>query len=391
MIASRPLTVPIRAVIIASQALLCACVVPHSVDPEVQVFEEVRPAEDVRVSLGPKSVLDDLAQQIEKLDRRIRVVDGLTFRDTAYPEGGWRLSDLVDSSERRDTVAAKLGVDYLVLLGPGKTRTSDEKGEILVIVPSGIKGTETSRISAVIFDLASGQALSRLDVEASGTYRVGTYLIYMVGTDPKTQAASLRGLSTGISEQLRKVAGEQPIRIAILAAESKTEPFRSPTPAVPPVGQDPDSLAGSDGEQTDYWRKSLGLYEGLEERDGFYYEGAAAEPYTGTRATFYLDGQPAAELHFADGLEHGTYTIWNENGDRQRLTHYENGQLNGQDVVWFDNGRKRSESYYKAGRLHGVWTTWTRRGSVKSQACYFDGALLNRSPEDCEWTRQAMP
>ncbi|MDH3375116.1 MAG: hypothetical protein OEM85_17290 [Gammaproteobacteria bacterium] len=204
------------------------CIAPQTVDPEIHVIEKVRLADDVLVSVGPRRILESLSKRIAKHDRDIAIVDGLTFRDTAFPEGEWRLSALVEVPERRSSVAAALDVKYLVLVGPAKLEEiTDEKGEFYGIVPSAVSGTETSTLSAVVIDLNSGQSLSQIVAKASGTYRVGAYLIYVAGTDPMTESAVYSGLSEAIVGAVRKDSGEGKVRLALLAAEGTAEPFRS--------------------------------------------------------------------------------------------------------------------------------------------------------------------
>ena len=166
-----------RVVLAMFPAILTGCIViPQSVDATVEAHEEVRLNEDILVSVGPRRLLDNIAQNISKLDRGITIVDSLAFRDTAFPEGGWRLSDLIEPAERRLSVAAALDVGYLVLLGPASLEEmSDEKGGM--VWPLGaVSGKETSTLSAVVIDLSSGRALSQLAVSASGTYHAVLYI-----------------------------------------------------------------------------------------------------------------------------------------------------------------------------------------------------------------------
>lgn len=209
--------------------LLCSCIAPHSVEPKIQVFEQVKLAGDVRVTVGPRAILDNLGGRIGKFDRNIVVMDGLAFRDAAFPDGGWYLSSLIQAPERRSSIRQSLGVDYLVLIGPARLEEiTDEKGDFHVLVPSGVSGTKTSTLSAVVIDLITGQEVTWIVVEASGTYRVGSYLIYIAGTDPATDSAAYRGLSEAVASTVRQHHGAGRTGIAVLAAESTADPFSAP-------------------------------------------------------------------------------------------------------------------------------------------------------------------
>jgi hypothetical protein len=65
----------------------------------------------------------------------VTIVDGLTFLDTAFPQGGWRLQELLETGNR--------------------IRIVRELGAIAW--------------SATVYDLRSGVALRRLDGAATGT------------------------------------------------------------------------------------------------------------------------------------------------------------------------------------------------------------------------------
>lgn len=364
--------------IAASAMIVAACIAPHPVAPEIEVFEQVQFADDVLVTVGPRRLLEKLSSTIAHDPRGVVVVDGLRFRDAAFPEGGWRLTDLLGATEHRNHVISELDVDYLVLIGPARIEEyGEEKGEMLVLVPGAVWGEETSSLNAAIIDLRSGRADARFVVKASGTYRAANYLLYMVGTDPMTESAVLTGLSEYLVDWLIEHSQIEGIGIALLAAESIAEPFHSAAAESYASGPAAEAKAIN-------WIKSLGLYDGLEKRDGRFFEVDATVPYTGHRKTSYADGRRAAELHFSDGLEHGLYTIWDTDGSKQREAHYERGRLNGLDTSWNKNGRKIGENHYREGQLHGLSTRWRSNGSISRQVCFHGGKMVDVPAKDCQ-------
>lgn len=316
--------------IAASAMIFASCIAPHPVKPEIEVFGEVRFADDVLVTVGPRRLLANLSGKIESDPRGVVVIDGLRFRDTAFPEGGWRLKDLLGTAELRDRVISKLAVDYLVLIGPARIEEyGEEKGEMLFLVPGAVWGEETSSLNAAIIDLKTGRAASRLAVTASGTYRVATYLLYMVGTDPMTESAVLQGLADSLVDWLTEHGQGEGVRIALLAAESAAEPFHSPaSDEIPTVRTE---------EQNSNLLRTVALFEDLEKRGDMYFEKESAEPFTGVRTTYFPDGRPAASIEFKDGLLDGVYSIWDADGTKRRETRYESGAVI-DDQVWCRDG-----------------------------------------------------
>lgn len=206
--------------------LFGGCIAPSPVTPEVRVYEEVRFSDDALVSVGPRRLLKELSERITKHDSNIAPVDGLAFRDTAFPEGGWSLPALIETPERRSSVATTYDAKYLVLVGPARLEEITDSKSVEWAF-GGTVATETSTLSAAVIDLRSGEAVSLLVVNAAGTYRMGYFLVYVAGNNPTTEAAVYKGLSEAIVDTVRKNSGGGKVRIALLAAEGASEPFQA--------------------------------------------------------------------------------------------------------------------------------------------------------------------
>jgi len=218
--------------------LVCGCVLPigYPVRSDVAQIDDVRLADDVLVSVGPRLLLERLSQQLEKSQPALTVVDPIAFRDTAFPEGGWRLEDLLES-ERRERVTDSLGVRFLVLIGAGAVQVRDEMGIFLPGLVAMVMN-ETGVLSAVVFDLGSDLPVYQLRSEAESNAVWLNFYIFAVGAGPMTGSSSEVGLADAIAEALAKEAGHAPLRIALMAAEARGDPFVASRGAPITVGRD---------------------------------------------------------------------------------------------------------------------------------------------------------
>ncbi len=78
--------------------------------------------------------------------------------------------------------------------------------------------------------------------------------------------------------------------------------------------------------------------------------------------------------------QHGVWTFYYPNGQKQMRGEYDHGQPVGQFTWWHPNGFKQAEGVYDNGWREGVWTRWHDNGRRMSQ-----GRFLNNL-EVGEWT-----
>ncbi len=201
----------------------CLLPVPLPVRSDVTRIDEVRLSDDVLVSAGPRLLLERLSRRLEKSQPGLTVVDPIAFRDSAFPDGGWRLEELLEP-EQRERVGDGLGVRFLVLIGAGVTQVRDEMG---IFLP-GLAATamrETTVLAAVVFDLDTGLPVCRLRSKAESIGVTLACYIFAVIIDPSTGSSSVEGLADAIAETLAEEAGDTPHRIALMAAEASGDPF----------------------------------------------------------------------------------------------------------------------------------------------------------------------
>jgi hypothetical protein len=79
--------------------------------------------------------------------------------------------------------------------------------------------------------------------------------------------------------------------------------------------------------------------------------GSCAESYDGELIRWYPDGKVQELANFKDGVRHGKYETWDNDGG----------------AYW-----KREEAHYHQGILQGAWVHWDRPG-VRTEVTYSDG------------------
>lgn len=213
-------------------AALQACVaVPHNVPADVLQTTDVEIAPETLVSVGPRRFIDDVRKRILEQDDTIRIADSLAFRDLAFPEGGWELSQLLDPAMSA-AVSKQADVQYLVLLGPAALyEESDEKGGYVPLLVGAESSKITTSLTAAIFDLAAADLVKFVRSEAEGTFASVTWIIYMAMKVPRTQAAAFNAFGKAIVDEVGPGAS-----LVILAAEGAEEPFTlTADMSLPPV------------------------------------------------------------------------------------------------------------------------------------------------------------
>jgi len=97
------------------------------------------------------------------------------------------------------------------------------------------------------------------------------------------------------------------------------------------------------------------------------------KPYSGSGVSYYCNGQKKNEETFNQGLGHGTWRYWYEDGSRAQEVRYVNNVFDGLEIEWFENGQKKSEVTWSKGALHGVWVTWYPNGQKEGEVVYTQG------------------
>jgi hypothetical protein len=212
----------IRTILIAFVSTLfimsCGAAVPSKAIPKVTRIEKVVLPENTMVTLGPRRLLSEISHEIEESGANIEVIDGLLFRDTAFPNGGWTLQELLNPKTCSE-VNRQLNVNYLVLVGSSKVTSEEEEGFMIPLLVGAMSVESASTLSAVIFDLGSGDQICQITSEARGKERVFAYVIFVVGSVPQIKTASIEGLANEVISVITELGAQETKRIAIMAAE----------------------------------------------------------------------------------------------------------------------------------------------------------------------------
>jgi hypothetical protein len=117
----------LMAVVIVLSILGCGVGVPTKAEVKVVRTQDMTIDDDDIVSMAPRILLEGVTKEIEVTYKNIELVDGLLFRDVAFPEGGWRLEKLLIPEISRK-VSEQLNVDYLALVGAIEVSQGESKG-----------------------------------------------------------------------------------------------------------------------------------------------------------------------------------------------------------------------------------------------------------------------
>jgi hypothetical protein len=214
--------------------LASACViVPYTPKASAEhSAAQVRAPEQVIVSIGPRRFLDKASESIGSAARRVELVDRLSFRDAAFPEGGWTLQELLGEPARERL--SGLGLDYAVLLGPMATETIDSKGAAMLYIGlfGYAKTDERATLSAVVIDLHSSAIIDFIEVKAEGSSGAAG-LVYGVIWEPSFDASIMKGMGRHVAGTLVAAKPEGPIRTVVVAAESLADTGARPLRSAP--------------------------------------------------------------------------------------------------------------------------------------------------------------
>lgn len=207
---------------LALATLIAGCiVVPYSPPTESQSTPvRLENAEQVVLSIGPREMLEDTRASLRRRDRDLEIVDGLAFRNAVFPEGGWRLSQLLDPAARPSLAAS--GADYLVVVGPVQVDADEGHGMFLEVPGFGFygaaAGSTTGSALVLIVDLARGEVLDAVSTRAKGT-DVAVGFFYGLIVHATTETSVRNACLDSVVETIRAARPEGEVRLALMAAE----------------------------------------------------------------------------------------------------------------------------------------------------------------------------
>ena len=208
----------LMAVIFVLSVMGCGVAVPTKAEIKVVRSQDMTIDDNNIVSMAPRRLLEEITKELKSRYKNIEIVDGLLFRDTAFPEGGWRLKDLFVPEVRR-RVNEQLDLDYLALVGAIETSHGEEKGFMVPGLLGALSVEGASTITAIIIDLRTGELVSRIVSEARGTAYIFNYIIIIAANEPQIESGTAESLANEIGKVITELAKSGKTRLAVLAIE----------------------------------------------------------------------------------------------------------------------------------------------------------------------------
>ena len=205
---------------------LTGCV-PYPVPSDTSTSTDISINQDLLLTLAPRDYLETFTEEITRRYKNIEVTDGFLFRNIAFPEGGWKLKQLLEP-DNCARVKAELDIDYVVILGQEEHLQGEVKGIFIPFFGAGTQAKE-SRVSAAILDITSGNFECQINVEAEGHSSAIFFVIVGGGAEPLTVSSAIAGLAKETGLVIGKLTGFKNTRIAVIAAAAPLEKSKVPT------------------------------------------------------------------------------------------------------------------------------------------------------------------
>ena len=88
-----------------------------------------------------------------------------------------------------------------------------------------------------------------------------------------------------------------------------------------------------------------------------------SEPYTGQTKRWTLEGWKQAEGAYRNGLQHGRWKTWWDNGNLRSAIEFENAKPSGSAIHWHANGQRKTEGTFKNGKFTAT-AKWGESGEA---------------------------
>ena len=215
------LKIYLRLLIAFGVSMLCACVmVPYTPDTDITRLKgKVPDPSAVKLTIGPRLLLEEMGEKLVSRDKRIQIVPGLEFRDTVFPAGNWTLSTLL-APETRERIKATQ-TDYLVAFGP--MQYEEDESDNLMYMGFGFWGIADiegqADISTVVVDLKKACVVNLLLADCEASLR-GVGWFFGVFIVPRHEHSIEEELADELVRILKVARPEGAIRIVLMAAES---------------------------------------------------------------------------------------------------------------------------------------------------------------------------
>lgn len=106
--------------------------------------------------------------------------------------------------------------------------------------------------------------------------------------------------------------------------------------------------------------------------DGLYYSDDG-KLYTGEFREHYPDRQIKTTMNITNGQIDGLVKIYFPNGVQNEIRSYKEGVMHGQWITWNEQGSKVAEANYENGAKDGKWYVWNEEGVLLYDMTYTNG------------------
>ena len=101
----------------------------------------------------------------------------------------------------------------------------------------------------------------------------------------------------------------------------------------------------------------------LEIRDNVIYERGKRIPFTGIERAQIDD--KIIEYEIVDGVKHGSFKLYYENGNEEIIGRIENNTNTGKWIYFYESGKLESEGYFVEDMPEGRWVWYYDSGRIK--------------------------
>jgi len=146
-------------------------------------------------------------------------------------------------------------------------------------------------------------------------------------------------------------------------AESVPEPVAEPEPA-PAAQPKPASepvAAGPSIRKTE--RERFIEEHRLELKEQRWHAIGEPEPYTGQTKRWTIEGWKQAEGGYKNGMQHGRWKTWWDNGNLRSAIEFQSGKPSGPATHWHANGQRKTEGTFVNGKFTAT-AKWDEAGEA---------------------------
>ena len=142
-------------------------------------------------------------------------------------------------------------------------------------------------------------------------------------------------------------------------AESVPEPVAEPEPA--PAAQ-PKPVAAAPSIRKPKRERFIEEHR-LELKEQRWHAIGEPEPYTGQTKRWTIEGWKQAEGGYKNGMQHGRWKTWWDNGNLRSAIEFQSGKPSGPATHWHANGQRKTEGTFVNGKFTAT-AKWDEAGEA---------------------------